>query len=208
MCIRDSPEAYQILQQYNWPGNIRELRNLAEQLSVLSDDRMITSENLIESFPHLLNRNLPVLAKNGKSANGSTIDERDILYKFLFEMKADLKDLKNLVYGLAQTNDLEMPIGQQSEPYYPHSLPANDLPQADIQIDTAPRNRGAIIINQPNGGFQPTETVEENLSLVDMEKEMIGKALKKHKGRRKEAAKDLKISERTLYRKIKEYELE
>ncbi len=207
--VQLSPEAYQVLQQYNWPGNIRELRNLAEQLSVMADDKMITPDTLMEMFPHLLQRNLPVLARNGKSSNGSSIDERDILYKFLFEMKADLKDLKNLVYGLAQTNDLEMPVGQPVEQYYTPSLPANELQNQDIQIDNTPRSGRPIIINQPsNGGFQPTETVEENLSLVEMEKEMIRKALKKHKGRRKEAAEDLGISERTLYRKIKEYELE
>ena len=207
--VQLSPEAYQVLQQYNWPGNIRELRNLAEQLSVMADDKMITPETLMEMFPHLLQRNLPVLSRNGKTSNGSSIDERDILYKFLFEMKADLKDLKNLVYGLAQTNDLEMPVGQPVEQYYTPTLPANELQNPDIQIDNAPRTGRPIIINQPSsGGFQPTETVEENLSLVEMEKEMIGKALKKHKGRRKEAAEDLGISERTLYRKIKEYELE
>ena len=202
--------AYHVLQQYNWPGNIRELRNIAEQLSVMTDNKIIMSETLIDMFPHLLKRNLPVLSENGKSSNGSSIDERDILYKFLFEMKADLKDLKNLVYGLAQTNDLEMPVGQDAEPYFAPPLPSKEMKHPDIQIDN-PTYGGSrpIIINQPStGGFQPTETVEENLSLVEMEKEMIGKALKKHKGRRKEAAEDLGISERTLYRKIKEYELE
>ena len=202
-------ESYALLQSYSWPGNIRELRNIAEQLSVMSDEKIISPEDLIELFPQLLQRNLPMIPNNGNgSSDGSTMGERDILYKFLFEMKADLKDLKNLVYGLAQTNDLEMPQGEKVQPYYPSTLPAKDFQPTDYQIDSDSKGAKPIIINSPNTSYQPTETVEENLSLEAMEKEMIGKALKKHKGRRKEAAEDLGISERTLYRKIKEYELE
>lgn len=208
-------QAYQILKNYAWNGNIRELKNIAEQLSVMSDQRNISGEDLVDIFPQLLNRNLPSLSGKDFSDNESTFQEREILYKLLFEMKADVSDLKRLVYGLAQTNDLEMPTGQKQSNYYPAQLPARNMQSADLQQDMytyddieSPRSNNPIILNNNSDDFQNTEIVEESLSLEDMEKEMIIKALKKHKGRRKEAADDLGISERTLYRKIKQYELD
>ena len=211
-------QAYMLLQTYPFPGNIRELKNIAEQLSVLADERAATVETLLDLFPNLQNRNLPVASANGDSKE--SFAEREILYKLLFEMKADMTDLKRLVYELAKTNDLEMPVGGSK--YLPSAparsyQPKQNFPQGEvyeeevIQSDFEHDSNGSrpIIINDSNAAqFKTYETVEENLSLEDMEKEMIKKALKKHKGRRKEAADDLGISERTLYRKIKQYELD
>ncbi len=211
-------QALLLIENYSWPGNIRELKNVAEQLSVLSEEKVINAEDLIQYIPNIRNRNLPAIRTNGDSSN---FQEREILYKLLFEMKSDLNDLKGLVFELISNNDLTLPDNKslrqiqshrfsQSSPqdrgtsydpdlsrYYEAREDASD--QGDIK---------PIIIDKSNAkAFNRSEVVEENLSLEDMEKEMIRKALTKHKGRRRDAAEELGISERTLYRKIKFYDL-
>jgi DNA-binding NtrC family response regulator len=212
--LDDSAQA--VLRTYRWPGNIRELKNVAEQLSVLVEDRSITGEDLIHYIPNLSSRHLPALTDGGAKAD---MQEREILYKLLFDMKGDLNDLKSLVYGLIQNNDLEVPANAGAgairglralQPAAESGVYAGDLdnyapsgPISDMKEDVP------IILGhqQPKSVYHDMEEVEENLSLEDHEKDLIQKALKKHNGRRKEAAKDLGISERTLYRKIKQYEL-
>lgn len=216
--IQLDSSARSILENYSWPGNIRELKNVVEQLSVLAEDRDITGEKLVNLIPNLTSRHLPALA-NGSSEH--EMHEREILYKLLFDMKSDLNDLKSLVYGLIQNNDLQVPANTNSmrelralsagvdtgiftsEPtHYPEteSTPSHtDEREHHHPIILGPQKQQDI--------YDDMEEVEENLSLEDHEKELIVKALKKHNGRRKEAAKDLGISERTLYRKIKQYEL-
>jgi len=206
-----------ILESYSWPGNIRELKNVAEQLSVLSEDKMITADALVNTMPHLLKRNLPAIQNEFPNSNGSGgFQEREILFKFLFEMKSDLTDLKKLVFELIRSNDLNMPdsASLSSSKFNPSSEMAkweNDQNQTPInyspdisQVNVS--NKAPIILDHDND-YESMEIVEESLSLEDMEKDMIQKALSKYKGKRKEAATELGISERTLYRKIKQYEL-
>ena len=227
-----------ILENYSWPGNIRELRNVSENLSVLAENRMIDAEILLEHMPHLLRRNLP--AKSGQyqdSSQGETMQERDILFKLLFDMKGDLSDLKSLVFELISSNNLNVNFSQlkQLQPASGHAQ--NSFREQSPSQSSENQAQGIgyerafqelrreamhhedkanefeqehvlrpIIIEsgkQQNQG----EVIDSSLSLGDMEKNMILKAIKKHGGRRKEAADDLGISERTLYRKIKEYDI-
>lgn len=206
-----------LLENYRWPGNVRELKNLVEQLSVLSDKALVDAESLLNIAPHLLKRNLPSLPNQFKEEEPS-FQEREILYKLLFDMKGDLNDLKSLVYELINTNDLNVPdmqrltksVGtldqfmQQKKPTAQHSNMDSAYYTDDNELNTKP----IILSSEGRSEYEQTEVVEENLSLESMEKDMIRKALKKHRGRRKDAAEELGISERTLYRKIKQYEIE
>ena len=206
--IRFDEEAKSILMKYSWPGNIRELKNLIEQLSVLSEDKLIDAETLLQIAPHVAKRDLPVVTKS----SGDGLQEREILYNLLFDMKGDLHDLKHLVFELIRGNNLRVPDGisyrtMQTE-REPEILPANqwgNLPLKDIYSKSPIPERSPIIIDDKK--FDNTELVDENLALEDMEKDMIKKSLKRHGGRRKEAAMELGISERTLYRKIKQYDI-
>jgi len=206
--LRLDETAKALLSNYRWPGNIRELRNLVEQLCVLSENPVIDVERLLELAPQLATRNLPAKSDAFTKEN---FEEREILYKFLFEMKNDINDLKRLVFELVQRNNLEMP-----------SLPSRSFPDFGESLESAPRERtvfeskpdedyekyddSPVLINNQTQ-YSKAEEVEESLSLEEKTKELILKALKKHKGRRKDAADELGISERTLYRKIKEYDI-
>ncbi|MEY4936332.1 MAG: hypothetical protein RIS64_2691 [Bacteroidota bacterium] len=225
-----------LLENYPFPGNIRELKNMAEQLSVLSQERLITAEKFMDWMPHILKRNLPAMSK--PSNESLPLNERDILYKLLFGMKDDLNDLKSLVYELIKTNNLSVPNmnvvqsnrlpapanGTRSEVDF-EDLPRNSDKMSDLIYERANQQNIAnqrftenanhakaaqpIILTKPQDSFDVhEEVVDESLSLLENEKRQIVKALKKHHNRRKEAAKDLGISERTLYRKITEYGLE
>jgi DNA-binding NtrC family response regulator len=215
--IQLEKEARYLLESYHWPGNVRELKNVAEQISILSESRLISAEDLVSFIPNIGKRNLPMVADPADQGAGG-FQEREILYKFLFEMKNDLNDLKSLIYELVRQNNLEMPDTSRLKPLQAPAFP--EYSYAANQSETKSGERFAsppdekqdaakpIIIGHPQEDFDKAEVVEESLSLVDMEKDLILKALKKHNGRRKDAAQDLGISERTLYRKIKEYELQ
>lgn len=209
-----------LLENYNFPGNIRELKNIAEQLSVLAEDRMVTSEQLIRIVPNIANRNLPMITgANGSESGSATFQEREILYKLLFEMKSDLNSLKTLVSELIRNNDLQVTDAQTLRALQIPNLPAQTsstavdftrnfaehLPTLEEEDNEQYR---PIILENGDPNYENSEVVEENLSLIENEKELIRKALRKHTGKRKEAAQDLGISERTLYRKIKEYDLQ
>jgi DNA-binding NtrC family response regulator len=211
--IRLDEQAQQLLMSYRWPGNIRELKNVAEQLSVLAEDRRVYANDLLQLVPNITERNLPAIRPQDGSDN---MQEREILYKLLFDMKGDLNDLKNLVFELIRHNKLRVPdinnLQQLSEAmnFEPVERFMPDTPIAH----TSPisyREEGnlkPILLDHPEPGDVAEEPeVEESLSIEDMEKTLIQRALKKHEGRRKDAAIDLGISERTLYRKIKQYEL-
>jgi len=195
--------AQQVLINYSWPGNVRQLKNIAEQLAVLERDRTITAQTLLTYIPHEQgNRNLPMRIENqGKE----DLSERDILYKVLFDMKRDMVDLKKLVAdiiehgGGAVTNHAN---NQQvvSQLYRDIELPNNAEQQFTLQQPVHSKNDTYNITHE-------AEEVEESLSLIEKESDLIRKALKKHKGKRKLAAQELGISERTLYRKIKELNL-
>ncbi len=214
--IRLDEDGQEVLRNYRWRGNIRELKNLAEQVSVLSENKNITANDLKKFIPNIEHRNLPINIENvGKSDN---FQEREILYKLLFDMKKDLNDLKSLVFELIKNNDLQVPDAQyfkglQAPADYPsNERHAENYTTRNFHSDgmdyfsEEPKKTKPVIMEKQESTQIP-EFVEDNLSIVEMEKTMILKALKKHVGKRKEAADDLGISERTLYRKIKEYEL-
>jgi transcriptional regulator with PAS, ATPase and Fis domain len=199
-------QAKNILLKYPWPGNIRELKNLIEQLSVLSEDKMIDAEALLLIAPHLSKTNLPALTKISDG-----LQEREILYKLLFDMKGDLYDLKQLVFELIRGNNLRVPDPAQIRSYSnasadfhsSESWPMANLPEV---YPAAHADQSSILLEDKK--YDKTELVDESLALEDMEKDMIKKSLKRHGGRRKEAALELGISERTLYRKIKQYDMQ
>lgn len=216
--IRLDDGARMLIENYSWPGNIRELKNMVQQLSVLSEEKEIDAAELIEAVPHIRKRNLPAMKDGfGDQEGDSSFQEREILYKFLLEMKGDLNDLKSLVFEMIRNNDLQVPDLAQikSVVAQPGYQQAREVFQNTDQNPTfmaydAPYKEGKPIIlhSDEQQRYEETEEVEENLSLEDMEKKMIHKALVKYKGRRKDAAEELGISERTLYRKIKQYDIQ
>jgi transcriptional regulator with PAS, ATPase and Fis domain len=181
-----SGEAQQMLLAYYWPGNVRQLKNVVEQLSVIENSRAITAEILRRYLPEQEIARLPILYQ-GKPAATDFASEREILYKILFDMRQDINDLKRVMHG-AITRTTPAVQGMAV-------VPPDDY----------------IIPEQEN--YTPAEKIipgeeEETLSIQEKEEELIRKALERHGGKRKSAAQDLGISERTLYRKIKEYQLE
>jgi transcriptional regulator with PAS, ATPase and Fis domain len=181
--IRLTDDAVEILKDYNWPGNIRQLRNFVAQLSVIEEERMITADKLQEQLPNISTGGLVKF----EDKNKADLSEREILYKVLFDMKRDLTELKKITFDLMQKQG-NTEIMQMANPKL--------FKETD---DTS------ILINQNDrtGLIQ----VEESLSLFEQEKRLIEKSLLKHKGKRKDAAAELGISERTLYRKLKEFGL-
>jgi DNA-binding NtrC family response regulator len=200
--IQLTPDAQQLLAAYRWPGNIRQLKNLTEQVSIIEKNREIDAETLNKYLPQGSVSDLPVLYK-GEDA--SRFNERELLYKVLFDMKKDMNDLKQLVMNLLQTeDDLSSHLGENT-----HLI--KRLYQ-DFEISKEPV--APVIVRHTENSFHESEPilvheeVEESLSLEKKELDFIRKALQRHDGKRKDAARELGISERTLYRKIKEYGLE
>ncbi|WP_421945693.1 sigma 54-interacting transcriptional regulator [Pedobacter sp.] len=200
-------EAIQILTNYSWPGNVRQLKNIAEQICVLEKDRNVSGQAILNYIPNEAGSNLP-MAINAQSKEDFT--ERDILYKVLFDMKKDMVELKKLVAEIIQHGGNTATVLADNPQYINQlyrdvELPAGQEHAFTIQHPTSNNN-----INSNNNSdyfAHDAEEVEESLSLVDKESDLIKKALKKHKGKRKFAAQELGISERTLYRKIKELNL-
>jgi len=200
--IRLDSDARNILLNYLWPGNVRQLKNLTEQISIIESEREIKASILKTYLPDYDSVKLPAVIRHDESK--SFASEREILYKILFDMKSDMNDLKKLVFSIIQSGNTES--GFESA----NSGALNDLfrdvragnnEDEPAKVEYAPR--------PVNDDIQDTEEViEESLSLADKEVEMIRKALEKYSGKRKLAAADLGISERTLYRKIKEYGIE
>lgn len=203
--IRLTDEAVDLLTNYNWPGNIRQLKNITEQISVIESEREITSEILKNYLPDYSTNTLPVLSKNNPV---NDFNERDILYKVLFDMRKDITDLKKLVIELLQGGSDA--INSDDRHKIIDRLYREITPQVEGFV-TEPVHVEKNSENFNSGSFTPNfeihAEVEESLSLEDREKELIKKALEKHRGKRKYAAQDLGISERTLYRKIKEFDL-
>ncbi len=199
--VRLTDDAVQLLNNYNWPGNIRQLKNIVEQISVIGTSREVNAIELAEYLPEKMDFSPAVIEDVKESVN-----EREIMYKFLFDMKKDLNDLKKLVLEIIPNNGN---INLNSDQANMVSRFTNDIqPESTTKIlPPAPEESFTYSTNSPSEKFQVHEEVEESLSLEDREKELIQKALVKHKGKRKYAAAELGISERTLYRKIKEYNL-
>jgi len=181
--VKLTDDAVEILKNYNWPGNIRQLMNFVAQLSIMAEERMITSNRLKEQLPNISTSGLVKF----EDKNKSDLSEREILYKVLFDMKRDLSELKKITFDLMQKEG-----------------------NAEIMQSVNPRifnenDDNNFVLNQQN---EPkTIEVEESLSLFEQEKRLVEKSLLKHKGKRKDAAAELGISERTLYRKLKEFGL-
>jgi transcriptional regulator with PAS, ATPase and Fis domain len=207
--IQLDEEAQQVIINYSWPGNVRQLKNMAEQLAVLERDRIITAQVLLNYLPQEAGRsNLPMRIENQPKEDFS---ERDILYKVLFDMKRDMVELKKLVADIIEHGGVSVNQANHSQTlkqlYHDIELPGNTEPQFTLQ---QPVNNTVISSNGNSDTYNiahDAEEVEESLSLIEKESDLIRKALKKHKGKRKLAANELGISERTLYRKIKELNL-
>jgi transcriptional regulator with PAS, ATPase and Fis domain len=202
--IRLDQEAKHALLNYSWPGNVRQLKNITEQISIIEQERDIKAAVLKAYLPEYDGVKLPAVIKRDDEKSFSS--EREILYKILFDMKSDMNDLKKLVYDLIQHGNVDVSINESSSRI-----------MKDLFRDSPERRAAAIheehpaefVHHQERDNIQDTEEiVEESLSLADKEVEMIRKALEKFNGKRKLAAHELGISERTLYRKIKEYGIE
>ncbi|MFZ0280619.1 MAG: sigma-54 dependent transcriptional regulator [Bacteroidales bacterium] len=203
--IKLTNEARNMLLNYSWPGNVRQLKNITEQISIIESEREINAEVLREYLPDYNQVKLPAIIKRDDEKSFST--EREILYKILFDMKSDMNDLKKLVLDLIKTGDIDSDFHDANS-----GVLKNLFRDAGDRENVAgvPDKQGPELQHRHNkNNIQDTEeVVEESLSLAGKEVEMIRKALDKYNGKRKMAAQELGISERTLYRKIKEYGLE
>lgn len=203
--IRPDAHAREMLLTYYWPGNVRQLKNITEQISVIEKEREVTAPMLSQYLPDYQSGRLPVLVK-GKD-DKSFGSEREILYKILFEMKSDMHDLKNLVYEMISNGGSTVNLTDSGARAVRNLF--NDVAVHKEQPEPVHHITPSIVPTRERNDIQDTEeVVEESLSLSDREKELIKKALDKNNGKRKLAASELGISERTLYRKIKEYGLD
>ncbi len=209
--IQLEESAKEILTNYVFPGNVRELKNLAEQISVLSTSNIISANDLRNFLPEKVTSRLPILASQSGNSSTEFNNEREILYKLFFDMKKDVTELKKMFLEILQN-----PALTGSMPSYSKENILKDFPilKSDELINTThhqPQFIPNYTQNQPviiKDNDIAHEDVEESLNINEKEKELIVKALLKHKGKRKDASSDLGISERTLYRKLKEYSID
>jgi transcriptional regulator with PAS, ATPase and Fis domain len=200
--IRLSKDAQSMLLVYSWPGNVRQLKNITEQISIIESEREITAETLKNYLPDYQGVKLPAVFR--KQEEKAFSSEREILYKILFDMKSDMNDLKKLVLEIIQKGGSDIDFHENNSRVIKNLF---GDPKPEEQINNLPGNAVVDYTARPlRTDIQDTEEiVEESLSLSSNEMELIVKALEKHNHKRKIAAKELGISERTLYRKIKEY---
>ena len=208
--VQLNDEAKNLLINYPWKGNVRELKNIAEQISVLTTEKLINEKQLRQFLPEANMNRLPVLASNGAmgaSSENEFSNEREILYKLFFDMKKDVTELKKMFVEILQNSSSpNIALSHAREALLHDYTPvSNDYQQPQQPVQ-------ANVINSPQpviyDDIHHHEEIEESLNIMDKEKELIIKALKKHKSKRKDAASDLGISERTLYRKLKEYDID
>lgn len=206
--IKLTDDAIKLINNYQWPGNIRQLRNVVEQISIIETERELDSATLQQYMPDIKSK--PAVLSQTESQE--SFSERELMYKFLFDMKRDLTELKKLVLEIINKGEKFSVTGDQVE------LINRLYTDVDSSIIEPKKLIAPIIEKNPTAettsnqevteeAYEVHEIVEESLSLEDQEKDLIKKALDKHRGRRKNAAQELGISERTLYRKIKEYSL-
>ncbi|MDC0910154.1 sigma 54-interacting transcriptional regulator [Flavobacteriaceae bacterium] len=201
--IKLDKDALALLINYSWNGNIRQLKNVAEQISVLERERNINKETLINYLPNSQNSNLPAIIKKDQDSNDFS-NEREILYKVLFDMKNDLNDLKKLTMELMKNDNMsEFQKNNENliQKIYDQDKEAENYPIIDVNDNQTKE------IKDNNYQYVQELDSQETLSLHDKELELIKKSLERHEGKRKLAAKELGISERTLYRKIKQFDL-
>jgi len=191
-------DAKQILMNYRWTGNIRQLKNFTEQISIIERNRNVSALTLQRYLPETTRRDLPVLFKDVNK--GNEMSERELLYKVLFDMRRDITDLKKLVGEIIGHDEVASHFNSSATHIPEHHLPVEPQRQEVSRVTLHDRNQP--VDDEP---FVHGEILEESLSLQDRELELIRRALDKHEGRRRNAARELGISERTLYRKIREY---
>lgn len=198
--IRLEEDARNLLTSYSWPGNVRQLKNITEQISVIEHNRDITGQVIMRYLPSETRTNLPALVSTAQERSFSS--EREILYQVLFDMKKDMNDLKKLVNGILHDRGHE-------EVAEDHTHVIRKLYHNDVEVVSGVKSPSPIKVDtfEKENIMDTEEFVEESLSLEEKEIELIRKALEKHGGKRKFAAQELGISERTLYRKIKEYKI-
>ncbi len=197
-------EARQVMLKYEWPGNVRQLKNITEQLSIIEKDREITPSTLLRYLPEYNDTRLPALIQKEGISEDAFNSEREILYKVLFDMKKDMNDLKKLVGEIMMKGDVGSEVQNDNAQIIKNLYGEEEdvLPEREKIMSPGQHHK-------EEDHIQDTEEIqEESLSLEEKEIELIQKALEKHRGKRKYAAQELGISERTLYRKIKEYEIE
>ena len=198
-------DARRVLVSYKWPGNVRQLKNVTEQISVIEESRIISADKILHYLPDYNPTKLPAVINKPGVAEPSFSNEREILYKILFDMRNDVNDLKKLVRDLLQNDNHNVEMTRESAGII------KNLYKEEVSYLTPPPKDDfdSKSFAEDNSHIQDTEEIiEESLSLADKEVEMIKKALYKYNGKRRQAAEELGISERTLYRKIKEYNLD
>lgn len=215
--IQLDEEAQCMLKEYPWPGNVRQLKNVTEQISVIEHVREITPNVLQTYIPHQIGSHMPALVSQRRDNGGKTFEsEREILYQILFDLRRDVTELKKMVNSNFSRPQTATPMPAQNDQldYYStqaienYSIGTGVESMPTLNISTRMNGKKVPVVVPTDDVLDTEEYVEESLSLNDLERDMIRKALEKHHGKRKSAAKDLNISERTLYRKIKEYGLE
>jgi DNA-binding NtrC family response regulator len=206
--IQLDEDARNLLINYPWPGNVRELKNIAEQISVLSEQKSIGVREIERFLPKHSDRNLPMIIGNtGSSGNAEFMNERDILYKLFFDMKKDVTELKKMFLEILQNPSTISTVSNAVEASFLQDHPITQKTHEPASGTMYPVAKQPMIISEAREIQHPI-VVDESLNIIEKEKELIEKALKKHKGKRKDASSDLGISERTLYRKLKEYDIE
>ncbi len=203
--VKLTPDAIEMLENFRWTGNIRQLKNVAEQVSVIESTRDITAEMLLNYLPEVNTTTLPTLYKGSEN---SELSERDILYKVLFDLKGDVTELKSIVLGLIKNNGADISDVENNPSLFRSIKRLYEKSSQFEEEEESQVYKPQILPKKEQITPVEDEVVEESLSLADKEKEMIIKALDKYRGKRKKAAEELGISERTLYRKIKEYSID
>ncbi|MEI6124639.1 MAG: sigma-54 dependent transcriptional regulator [Bacteroidota bacterium] len=194
-------EAQSLILNYRWPGNIRQLKNITEQISIIEKQRNINAQTLAKYLPQVNMSKLPVLLKNQNEQ--MELSERDILYRVLFEMRKDITELKHLVADILKDGNIS-PHMQDQKAQFLHNFNNDFEPDFKADVDVQIHPPDTIITES----IQYPDVYEESLSLQQREMDLVKKALEKYHGKRRKAAQELGISERTLYRKIKEYDIE
>lgn len=201
--VKLSDNAVKVLENYGFPGNIRQLRNIAEEISVVEENRLISSERLLQYLP-AKGTNLPTVIENKKSSSEFST-EREIMYKILFDMRNDINDLKKLTLDLMQSGSVEK-VKEENKKLI-QKIYKEDISDAETENQVEVVRINDKYKDSDSYDFEETIDADESLSIQDKEIELIKKSLDRNKGKRKLAAKELGISERTLYRKIKHYDL-
>jgi DNA-binding NtrC family response regulator len=200
--------ARELLINYPFRGNVRELKNLAEQISVLAADKQVGARELSQFLPDNAVSRMPVLASGGAGSVSQQefASEREILYKLFFDMKKDVTELKRVLFEMVQNPGMAQQSFMKNTSLVPDLSNGDYVPTGNVSISPMTGNSPVTFVQ--NDDIHQHEEVEDDLNIMHMEKAYILRALKKHKSKRRDAALDLGISERTLYRKLKEYDIE